>query len=178
MEHRISSVERGKALLGEPDPDNEIIILKLQPEPRSCCCFHCWPRTWAEVTRSLASHGTMKGRRGPPRHRRRTQICLGMPRERSPRFLLYLGLATAALNLAKPIVDLLTTFVKGLREERKGPRLKLTRRRVVRGTVEEELLVEIDLPVSRETTKMIEAQVAKALQRDVEHGPTDAGPEK
>jgi hypothetical protein len=98
--------------------------------------------------------------------------------ESGPEILLYLGLATAALKLAKPIVDLLTTFVKGLQEERKGPRLKLTRRRVVRGTVEEELLVEIDLPVSRETTKMIEAEVAKALQRDVEHGPTDAGPEK
>jgi hypothetical protein len=95
--------------------------------------------------------------------------------ESGPEILLYLGLATAALNLAKPIVDLLTTFVKSLQEERKGPRLKLTRRRVVRGTVEEELLVEIDLPVSRETTKMIEAQVAKALQRDVERGPTDAG---
>jgi hypothetical protein len=86
--------------------------------------------------------------------------------ESGPEIVLYLAVAAAALNLVKPTIELITLFLKGLQEERKAPRLKLTSRRVVRGEVEEEVLVELDLPLSPETARMIEAEVTRTLRKD------------
>lgn len=165
IEHRKSSVDRAKALLGEPGPDDEILILKLQPEPRACCCFHCWPTTWGEVTHFLARHGRMEDEGDLLV---KTDGCSYVLEchESGPEIVVYLTLAAATLNLVKPTIELITLFAKGLRWESRGARLKLTSRRIIRGATDEEVLTEIELPLSPDTAKKIEAEVTRALRRD------------
>ncbi|HTP24031.1 MAG TPA: hypothetical protein VMK12_00020, partial [Anaeromyxobacteraceae bacterium] len=89
--------------------------------------------------------------------------------ESGPEIVLYLTLAAATLNLIKPTIELITLFAKGLRWESRGARLKLTSRRIVHGATkatDEEVLMEIDLPLSPDTAKKIEAEVTRALRRD------------
>lgn len=86
--------------------------------------------------------------------------------ESGPEIVLYLTLAAASLNLVKPTIELITLFLKGLRWESRGARLKLTSRRIVHGETDEEVLLEIDLPLAPETAKLIEAQVTRSLRKD------------
>ena len=165
VEHRKSSIERAKALLGEAGPDDEIVIFKLQPEPRSCCCFHCWPGTWGEVTHSLAAHGRMEDEGDLLVTTDEGRYVLEC-HESGPEIVLYLTLAAATLNLVKPTVELISLFLKGLRWESRGARLKLTSRRVVHGKTDEEVLVEIEMPLSPDTAKMIETEMTRSLRKD------------
>jgi len=86
--------------------------------------------------------------------------------ESGPEIVLYLTLAAATLNLVKPTVELISLFLKGLRWESRGARLKLTSRRVVHGKTDEEVLVEIEMPLSPDTAKMIETEMTRSLRKD------------
>ena len=165
VEHRNSSIERAKALLGEAGPDDEIVIFKLRPEPSACCCFHHWPGTWAEVTHFLAAHGRMEDEGDLLVTTDGGRYVLEC-HESGPEIVVYLALAAATLNLVKPIVELVTLFLKSLRWGSSGACLKLTSRRIVHGKTDEEVLVEIDLPLSSDTAKMIEAEVTRSLRKD------------
>lgn len=160
VEHWQSSVERAKSHLGPLGPEDEIVILKLEPQLGSrCCCFHCWPNTWASVTQSLETHGVMKDEGDLLVTTNGGSFVLEC-HESGPEIVI------AALNLVPPIIGLVMLFLKGQQEERKASRFKLTSRRIVRGEVEEEMQVEIDLPLSPETAKMIETEVTKTLRKD------------
>lgn len=165
VEHRRSSIERAKALLGEPGPDNEVVVLKLRPAAGGCCCFHCWPGTWGEVTHFLAAQGRMEDE-GDLLVRTDGGSYVLECHESGPEIVLYLTLAAATLNLIKPTIELITLFAKGLRWESRGARLKLTSRRIVHGETDEEVLMEIDLPLSPDTARKIEAEVTRSLRRN------------
>jgi hypothetical protein len=165
VEHRRSSIERAKALLGEPRPDDDVVVLKLQPEPQACCCFHCWPGIWGEVTHFLAEHGRMEDE-GDLLVKTDGGSYVLECHESGPEIVLYLTLAAATLNLIKPTIELITLFAKGLRWESRGARLKLTSRRISHGETDEEVLMEIDLPLSPDTAKRIEAEITRSLRRN------------
>ena len=91
--------------------------------------------------------------------------------ESGPEIVVYLGVITASLVLTKSVIDLVTTFLKTLQKERHKPlsSVKLTRRRVIDGEIEEEILTEISFPLSGDTEKMLDERIQKALQKSAKH---------
>jgi len=174
MMTKATSIQRAITLLNNFGQEEDFVILKLQPESRSCCCFHCWPVTWSEVNRYLLPQGPIEDESDVLVVHNGDEFVLEC-HESGPEIVVYLGLATASILLVKSIVDLLTTFIKALQKEhRKAPsQVKLTCRRLRKGKVEEELLAELDFPLSTDITEMLNSQVRKSLQRNTENGATD-----
>ena len=172
------SIKRACALLGRDGGAGSFIILKLLPEPRGCCCFHCWPETWAEVNRHIAPYGPVPDE-GDALVKSGSEGYVLECHESGPEVVIYLGVTTASLVLVKSVVDLFTTFLKGRQKEvsARPTRIRLTRRRVVKGTVEDDVLVEVEFPLSEDVASVLNESVRRALEKGVE-SPTSAASER
>ncbi len=167
---RRDSIARAASFLKGSKSGDELIILKLLPEPRGCCCFHCWPGTWAYINRYISPQGPIPDE-GDALIRTEDGDYVLECHESGPEIVVYLGVITASLVLTKSVIDLVTTFLKTLQKERHKPlsSVKLTRRRVIDGEIEEEILTEISFPLSGDTEKMLDERIQKALQKSAKH---------
>ncbi len=163
------SVERAAKYLGPIADSDAYVILKLSPVPFTCCHFRHWPETWRAVN-------TWLGPQGPIAEEGDVLIEKGDARyvleghESGPEIVLVLGLAAASAALAKSVVELITTIAKSMARDEGGAsrRLRITRRRVLRGREEQEVVTELDLPISDDTAKALDKEVRAAIRRHIE----------
>jgi len=84
--------------------------------------------------------------------------------EHGPEIIAYLALLTGSVLAVKAVVELVTTILKGVSEDRKKvSRMRLVKRFATRNDFAEEILLEIDLPLSDETAKKLESQIRRSL---------------
>ena len=164
--NRPSSVERASALMSTPSNPNDYIILKITPDGGGCCCTNCWPETWRAVNRHIAPAGPIE-HEGDVLLGDGNSLFVLEDHESGPEIVLYLGVATASILMAKAGLELIMTILKNVIHERKHhPRIKLIKRFVTKDAIEEEITMELDLPLSDETAKKLESQIHKALTRN------------
>ena len=171
-----NSISRASVLLKQPAVEEAFTILKLLPDPRHCCCFHCWPETWSEINEYITPDGPIPDEGDTVIHAGDGQYVLEC-HESGPEVVIYLGVATASLVLVKSVVDLLTVFLKARQHEQHNAssRIKLTRRRVFGGKVEDEILMEIDFPLADDVAKMLNSKIREAFEYNTEQSaPADA----
>lgn len=161
------SIARAAVLLQQTADEKDFTILKLLPDARGCCCFHCWPDTWAAVNAFIAPDGPIQDEGDALIHCGESEYVLEC-HESGPEIVVYLGVAAASLVLVKSVVDLMTVFLKRLAKgDRHSPsRVKLTHRRVHGGETKDDILLEIDLPIDDETAELLNAKVRQVLERE------------
>jgi hypothetical protein len=169
MNSGISSIQRAAALLSCSGDQENYVIIKLEPEPRSCCCFHCWPMTWSTINKQIAPSGPIEDEADVLIKCDDYEFVLEC-HESGPEIVVYLTLATASVVLIKSVVDLITAFVNSLQKEHHKPlaKIKLVRRHVIDASVEGEVLLELDLPLSEDVTNALNSKVRTALQRNTQ----------
>jgi hypothetical protein len=160
------SIDRASALLKTPPDYEKYISIKLYP-PSGCCCSDCWPETWQTVNQSIYPCGPIT-HEGDALIEKDGNIFVLEQHESGPEILVYLALATASATLAKSVIDLITTIIKGLSTEhrKQPPRIKIVKRRLIKGNIEEEKLIEIDIPVSNKIEKQLEEKIKQALNKN------------
>lgn len=161
-------IKRAAALLQRPSNDKDFITLKLIPAQRRCCCFHCWPVTWATINEFIAPAGPVPDEGDALIHSPGGDYVLEC-HESGPEIVVYLGVATASLLLIKSVVDLITAFLNALAKDHNSPsRIKLIQRRGHTGQVADDILVEIDLPLTDDMTEILNEKVREALHKTTE----------
>lgn len=160
------SITRAAALLREAGDEKGFAILKLLPDPRGCCCFHCWPRAWAAVNAFVAPEGPITDEGDALIHAGEAEYVLEC-HESGPEVVVYLGAATASLVLIKSVVDLITVLLKGLAEGHRRPlcRIKLAHRRIRGGEVTDDILLEIELPLAGDIAGLLNTKVRQVLEK-------------
>jgi hypothetical protein len=168
MGNSVSSIQRAVALLDHSCDYEDFLIIKLEPEPRSCCCFHCWPETWLAINQFIAPYGSIKDEGALLIKKDDYELVLEC-HESGPEIIVYLGLAVVSLDLIKSVVELITIFVKTLQKEhRKTPaRIKIVSRRIIKGSDKDEILMELDIPLSDDVTDTLNSEVRKALRKNI-----------
>lgn len=160
------SIDRAIALLKTPKVYENYISIKLSPLNSGCCCSHCLSETWHITNQFIAPSG-------PVEHEGDALIENGENRfvleqhESGPEIIVYFAIATASITLAKSIIDLISIIIKGLSNEtKKQPgRIKISKRQLIKGKIEEEKLIELDIPISKGTEKLIEEKINTALKK-------------
>lgn len=161
------SINRAIALLKTPANYSDYLIFKMLPINGGCCCFHCWPEAWNAVNEHIKPYGRLKDE---------GDILLGQGdnkfvlecHESGAEIIVYLGVTTASLVLVKSIIDLTTTLLKSLQNERKKvPQgIRLIKRRVIRGDeIEEEELLEVEFPLEKKTIQELNDKITKVLEK-------------
>jgi len=152
--------------MGTPKNYEDYISIKITPVPRNCCCFHCWPETWHVVNRHICPCGPLEDEGDALIHADGEKYVLQC-HESGPEIIIYFGLATASILLLKSVVELIVTLLKALQgeERRKPDRIKIAKRLQIRGKVEVEELIEVDLPVSDDVQKKIDDVLKEHLKK-------------
>jgi hypothetical protein len=167
MEEKLQkSIDRAIDLL-KTSPDYEkYISIKLSP-PSGCCCSDCWPETWQIVNQTIYPCGPVK-HEGDAVIKKDGDVFVLEQHESGPEILVFLALATASATLAKSVVDLITTIIKGLAGEhrKQPPHIKIVKRRLIKGIIEEENLIEIDIPISKNIEKQLEEKIKQAINKN------------
>lgn len=166
MEDKLhESIDRAIALLKSPKEYENYISIKLSP-PSGCCCSHCWPETWHKINQSIAPSGPVE-HEGDALIENNGDNFVLESHESGPEIIIYLALATASVTLAKSIIDLITTIIKGLStEHKKQPlRIKISKRQLIKGNIEEETLIEIDIPISKGLENNLEEKIKQAINK-------------
>jgi hypothetical protein len=163
MNRPSASIKRASALMGTPSNPDAYMTLKITPDGGGCCCTDCWPEAWRAVNRHIAPAGPI-GHEGDVLLGNGDSRFVLEGHESGPEIVLYLGVATASILTVKAIVELMTTILKNLVQDRKHPsRIRLIKRVSTKGEFEEKVTMELDLPLSSEAAKELESQVRKAL---------------
>jgi hypothetical protein len=167
MEEKLKkSIDRAIALLQTPPDYEKYIVIKLSP-PSGCCCSGCWPKTWEIVNQTIYPCGPIK-HEGDALIKRDENIFVLEQHERGPEIIVFLALVTASATFAKSIIDLIATIIKGLSSEQRKqpPRIKIVKRSLIKGKFEEENLIEIDIPASKNIEKQLEEKIKQALNKN------------
>ncbi len=160
------SIDRAIILLKTPREYGKYISLKISP-PSGCCCSHCWPETWKTVNQKIAPYGPV-GHEGDAIIVTNGDSFVLESHESGPEIIAYLALATVSATLLKSLIDLVTTIIKGLSGEHKKqpPRIKISKRQIVKGKIEEEHLIEIDVPISKDVEKKLEEIIRRSINKN------------
>jgi hypothetical protein len=157
------SLNNAKTLLDASNV-HDVVSLRVESDPRVCCCSDCWPAVWDEVNALIHPQG-------PVEHEGLALVRIGNEKiiveqhESGPEVVL---LITASVNLIAALINLIVVIFHSLREERKpGASIKIIKRRLVRKQISEELLLELhlnDTKISQNKAKdMIKAAVEKTF---------------
>lgn len=166
MEEKLQkSIDRAITLLGTPGEYEKYISIKLFPLGIYCCCSDCLPETWSIVNEFIAPCGPVKHEGDALVKRDENKFVLEQ-HESGPEIIVYLAVATASLTLIKSIIDLISIIVKGLSNERKKrpTRIKILKRQLIKGEIEEENLIEIDIPISKDMQKRLEEKIKQSIK--------------
>lgn len=87
--------------------------------------------------------------------------------ESGPEIIVYLGVTTASLLLIKSVIDLITTLLKALQNERRSHpgTLEIIRRRQIDGKIDEEEIMRIALPLGEDTINELNSNIKNAFER-------------
>jgi hypothetical protein len=162
-----SSIDRAISLLGSEQDYGKYVCLKIAPETGGCCCFHCWPNTWQEVNQAIRPFGPIKDEGDVLIDTEDGRFVLEC-HESGPEIVVYLGAATAGVLLIKSIVELITTILKSNSEEqrRRLGKLVITKRTFIGFRLQEERIIEIDLPPNSHQTEIITAELRNIFGKD------------
>lgn len=171
------SINRAAVLLHRPANDKDFVVLKLLSEPRGCCCFHCWPGTWAAINEFISPDGPIPDEGDALIRSAEGEYVLEC-HESGPEIVVYVGAVTVSLALITSVVNLITAFRNARsKENQKSPsRIKLTHRRVSGGKIADDILVEIDLPLADDITEIFNEKIKEVLEKGTEPSdPADCG---
>ena len=160
------SIDRAIALMKSPNEYENYISIKLSP-PSGCCCSHCWPETWLKINQTIAPFGPV-GHEGDALIENNGDKFVLEQHESGPEIIAYLALVTVPLTFVKSIIDLIVIIIKGLSKEHRKqlPHIKISKRQIIRGNIEEETLMEIDIPISRSIEKLLEEKLKQAINKN------------
>lgn len=155
------SINRAIALLGTPEKYEKYISIKLSP-PSGCCCSHCWPKTWQKINEFIAPSGPV-GHEGDALIGNDENKFVLESHESGPEIIVYIA---ASVTLVTSVIDLVTTIIKGISKEsrKQPPRIRISKRQIVKGEIEEENLIEIDIPISKDIEKQLEEKIRQAIK--------------
>lgn len=143
-----NSIDRAINLMHTPSKYEKYISIKISPIPRQCCCFRCWPNTWAQINKYISPRGPIEDE-GDILIGKNNNMFVLECHESGPEIIIFLGLNLASNIIAKYITDLIGAFIKFLggkhRQERAPTKLRFTKRRQIKGVIEEEEILEVDL---------------------------------
>lgn len=161
----LGSIDRAITLLKTPKEYEKYISIKLSP-PSGCCCSDCWPETWHKINQTIAPCGPV-GHEGDALIEKNGNKFVLESHESGPEIIVYFALATASVTLVKSIIDLIATIIKSLSSEhrKQPPRIKISKRRIVKGKIEEETLIEIDIPISKDIEKQLEKEIKQSINK-------------
>lgn len=127
----------------------EVVSLRLEPEPTTCCCSNCWPLVWQQVNELIHPQG-------PVEHEGQALIdidserCVLVQNESGPEILFSVAVSVAVsidiTVLIDTVIKLISTMCSSLAKERKRPsRISIVKRQFVKKAVSEEVLLQIDI---------------------------------
>jgi len=152
-----SSINRAIHLLKTPAHYQDYISIKIKPIQGGCCCFHCWPKTWARINDYI--HPLEIRDEGDVLLETNNEKFVLECHESGPEIISYLEMGISAIGL-------IITLLKFLQEDNKTPaKIKIIKRRLIKSQIEEEELMEIDFPLSDTVVERINKNLEKALKR-------------
>ena len=122
------SIERALVLLPKGAKPEELVSIKLEPEPKTCCCFHCWPETWQRINESISPQGPIKDE-GDLLVEIGSEKFVLECHETGPELIAFIN---SSLQLADYIIGLIKIILSYVRKERKQPTtIKILKRNIV-----------------------------------------------
>jgi len=160
------NIERAITLLKTPKRYEQYISIKLSPLNIDCCCSGCLHETWRMINEFIVPCRPVKHEGDVLIEKDGNKFVLEQ-HESGPEIIVFLALVTASLTLAKSVVDLISVIIKGLSTEHKKrqSRIKISKRQLIKGKAQEENLIELDIPISKDVQKQLEEKIKQSIDR-------------
>ena len=145
-------------LLGTSKEYNDYVSIKLSLLPSGCCCSSCLPETWRIINQFIAPYG-------PVEHEGDALIENGINKfvleshESGLEIIALIDLIKKSSDCLKSIIQLIVIAIKAFfsqEKRRQSVRIKILRRQIIKGMVEEENSIEIDFPISKDTERQLQ----------------------
>lgn len=159
-----NSIDRAIKLMGTPTDYENYISIKIKPGQGGCCCLrHCWPRTWSAINEYIVPFGPIEEESDVLIGKNNDKYVLEC-HESGPEIILY-GVISGLI--AEAVVGLIKVFLMNLQnEEHKHPgSLKIIKRRHIKCQIEEEEIMEVNLPLTEDVIKKLNFNIKKVINK-------------
>lgn len=138
----MNSLERANKLLKHLPDNGEYLLIKIKPDPFSCCHLQHWPRTWDLINDQIKPFGPIEEEGDVLIQKDGIEYVLEC-HESGPEIIL--GVIAANINLLSSVISLITVIVNGKLKESRNPQtsIKVSSRMIGNG-VEKEVTIEIN----------------------------------
>ncbi|MCK5594923.1 hypothetical protein KAI19_01945 [bacterium] len=158
------SINRAISLLNTSSKYEDYISLKLSPLSPGCCCSHCWPETWQTINQFIAPFVPVQHEDDALIEKDGNKFVLES-HESGLEIIFLIDLIKTSADCLKSIIELIIVSVNAIsQEKRKQPaRIKISKKQIIKGIIDEENLVEIDLPLSKDIEKKLQNKLKNLL---------------
>lgn len=162
------SIDRAIDLMSTPADYENYVSIKIKPAEGGCCCLNHWSKTWDTINEYIYPSGPVKNEGDVIIDKNKTRLVLEC-HETGPEIIVYLGFGTASIVLVKSVIDLIITILKARQNEyhNHSGKFKIIRRRQIKGEIDEEEIMELDLPLSEDNIKKLNEVVKENLSKTV-----------
>ena len=123
----------------------DVVSLRLEPKPTTCCCSHCWPLVWQQVNELIHPQGPVE-HEGQALINIDSERCVLVQNESGPELLFSVAASIDVNALIDTVIKLISTMCSSLAKERKQhSQINIIKRRFVKKTISEEILLQIDI---------------------------------
>ncbi|MFA5149586.1 MAG: hypothetical protein WC090_00620 [Candidatus Omnitrophota bacterium] len=167
MEKKLQeSIDRAIVLLGTSKEYSDYISIKLSILPSGCCCSSCLPETWRIINQFIAPCGPV-GHEGDALIESGINKFVLESHESGLEIIALIDLIKKSSDCLKSIIQLIVVAIKAFSKEkrRQSVRIKILRRQVIKGVVEEENLIEIDFPISKDTERQLQSKLKNLIKK-------------
>lgn len=161
------SIDRATALLMTPTEYEDYISIKISPFDIGCCCSGCLPETWRIINQFIEPCGPV-GHEGDALIGKDKNQFILESHESGFEIIALIELIRKSSDCLKSIIELITVSIQALtKENRKQPgRILISKRQIIKGEVNEENLIELDLPLSNEIEKQLQNKLKNLLDKN------------
>ena len=163
------SIDRAIDLMSTPADYEDYISIKIKPTEGGCCCLNHWSKTWDNFNEYIYPSGPVKNEGAVIIDKNKTRFVLEC-HESGPEIIVYLGFGTASIVLVKSVIDLIIAILKARQNgyHNNSGKFKIIRRRLIKGEVDEEEIMELDLPLSEDNIKKLNEIVKENISQKVD----------
>jgi len=156
MEEKMQkSIDRAIALLRTPKEYENYISIKLSPLNIGCCCSGCLPETWRTINQFIEPCGPVEHEGDALIKKGRNKFVLES-HESGLEIIALIDLIKKSADCLKSIIELITVSIKAQEKRKQPTRIRIFKRQIIKGIVDEETLIEIDFPLTKDIEKQLQ----------------------
>jgi len=151
---KISVIERIKKEIGKEVNEHDVLVFKISPNERDCCCTNCWYGTWSYINNNLKLNHPITHEDGALVTLNNVDFVLE-DHESGPEIIVWIEAGSALINMVSAIITLICVIIDKRKIEKPSSTFSIKKIIYKNGKPKEKIIIKIPQNMDRKAIKKL-----------------------